>query len=167
MLYFSLLTIRTLSHKFHNTSFIPPIYLSQITTYLDGFQVKRISRIVIFSQKMLFQIITIQNTQPSLVTKNISLLHEKTSTDFQKTAFFNSIIVGSRSCLTFTSETRDDSELLWTMIPPYLYLIKWTPNRASRWKSQTNFFLPSSIWTILLIENQLKTSTSTFALSGW
>ena len=115
---FYLLAIKTLSDKLCYVllhTFLP-IYFPKVMvhfcrTWMNG---------VAGSLKDLVpQPIYIGNTQPTLIPQNTIPPKENVSLSLLRTDSFNSVNDWSRCCLNFTSTTKDDSELWWTMKPPF------------------------------------------------
>ena len=101
-------TISTFSHKLCYGPFqiIPPIYLLQVAVYLGCTEMNGISQSMGFIQNLPSLVVHIRHTQPTLTPKYLISPWDKVSMDFPSTESFNSINIGSRCCLSFTSTTK-------------------------------------------------------------
>ena len=72
--------------------------------------------------------------------------------------------IESLPCFSLTQTMKKHYALFWNFTPLYDMLIRLNFKRASRWTSFTSFFLSSSTWDSLPIDNMLRAYATTFLL---
>ena len=162
-------SLPTRSNKICYISFhiIPPTEFPQIVVHLIGTGMNRIYRIMVFYKNVLSQFTHIRNTQFTLIGKYvISPLGENLhSLIVDYTLMFKQYWITVLLLLNLHYQRRFCPNLnCYTMSD---MLIRRAHKKTIMWTTFNSYFISSSTWAILLIDNLLRASATTFAIPRW